>query len=117
MVLDKASKKERRKANAIRRQREEVDVQYRAERDAVLRSLDVEQLIAHFIKWKRPVPHEWGGPNVALAVMHRARLALPSFTYAEKLSSAQWLVAHHYKLPLALDLRDGVLLGAKYDPH
>ncbi len=94
---------------------EKANAAYRAERADVLRSLSVERMIKLFKKYNQPIPKEWGNPLqpksilVPLAVMHRARLALPDFTYAEKLLSAQWLTDHNYPIPPAFQIKDGIL--------
>jgi hypothetical protein len=111
MVDGTENRKERRKQRIQDRQQRTMDALFRAERDAVLRSLDVQQMQAFMIKWKQPVPSNWGKPDAALGVMHRARLALPTFNYEEKLVSAMWLVAHQYPLPVGIQLVDGVLVG------
>lgn len=99
-----------RKQKKIARRMQDANVLYRMERDDVLRSLDPEKLLAHFIRWKRPVPKFWGKQDAPLAIMHRARLDLPNFDHAERLLSAMWLVAHRYPLPQGTELTDGVFL-------
>jgi hypothetical protein len=106
-------RRQARKAKKLARGLRDADVLYRMERDAVLRSLDPEKLLAHFIRWRRPVPKFWGKPDAPLAIMHRARLDLPGFDHSERLVSALWLVAHQYGLPEGVTLRDGLLVDTR----
>lgn len=110
-----AHHKDREKQSRVARQQRTVDAMFRLERDQILRELDVEKMTAFLIKWKQKVPEKWGKPDAALAIMHRARLALGSFHYDEKLKSAQWLVAHLYSLPVGMMLKDGILFGLPND--
>jgi hypothetical protein len=99
-----------RKKKQLARQLQTADVLYRMERDAVLRGLDPEKLMAHFVRWKRPIPKFWGKVDAPLAIMHRARLELANnFSKEECMASALWLIAHQYQLPAGMELKDGIL--------
>jgi hypothetical protein len=101
--------KDERKRRALQKKLRETREQFIAERDEVLRSLDHEKFMALFLKWQQPTP-KFGGPEMVLAIMHRARLALPdTFNYSEKLTSALWLKSHNFELPAMYVLREGIL--------
>lgn len=86
-------------------------VLFRMERDAVLRELSTEKMMALLLKWKQPIPKQWGHPLGPLLVMHAARIQLPSFSIAEKMVSAKFMVKHGYTLPPPWKYVDGKLYG------
>jgi len=63
---------------------------YLAERDDILRSLDVDRFVAFTGSQSRP-------PNrlTALTAMHKARLHIASMTPAERKVSTDWLNEHN----------------------
>lgn len=77
---------------------------FRAERDFVLRSLDVQKMKEFFTRWQQPWPPSFSKPNIPLAAMHKARLDILAFTPPEKLFSALWLIGHQFELPEQLKL-------------
>jgi hypothetical protein len=69
-----------------------------AERNEVLRALDVEKFNEFWAKWKlEKPPNGWSDPvEVPLIMMHQSRLSVESMTAEEKELSKQWLKAHGY---------------------
>lgn len=95
---------------------------FRADRDQVLRSLDVNEMKKFFKRWSQKLPDRWVTKHVPLAVMHKARLQILAFTPKEKLLSALWLAAHDFNLPdgMGIVLHQGEppryeLKGAEYE--
>lgn len=104
---------EKRKFKNLARSQKMRMVVFRMERDAVLRSLSVEGMLKLLVKWNQPVPKNWGDPLAPLAIMHAARVQLPSFSYEEKIASARWLANNKFPLPPPWVYRDGKLYGPK----
>lgn len=75
---------------------------YMAERNEVLRSLDVDKFNAFWRKHDLPVPTwGWADPDIVpLIMMHKCRLQVASMTEAEKEQSREWLTSHGYGLGL-----------------
>lgn len=74
--------------------------QFCIERDAVLHALDPEKMVVHAKKWAIPLPAKWASPTVPMAMMHKARLHINSFTDDEKRVSREWLLANGYRADL-----------------
>ena len=68
---------------------------YVVERNEVMRSLDVDRVIA-FQKKHNPDMPTFSTRHVAEIAMHKARLHIKAFTEAEKEISRQWLRSHGY---------------------
>ena len=74
--------------------------QYCAERDAVLRKLDVAEFERFYSKHRLKRPREgWLDPEVPLIMMHKARLQIVSFSDEERALSRKWLLDRGYSLP------------------
>jgi hypothetical protein len=68
-----------------------------AERDALLRSLNVEKFQAFWERHKMPVPKGgWASPEVPLIMMHKCRLEVNAMTAEEKAVSREWLRERGY---------------------
>jgi hypothetical protein len=67
-----------------------------AERDRVLRALDVPMYEAFLRAQGVILPEQWARPDVPIASMHKARLHLNAFTAEEKAASRAWLAANGY---------------------
>lgn len=72
--------------------------QFVAERNEVLRALDVEKFNAFWSKWGLDVPPGgWADPvEVPMIMMHQTRLSVETMTAEEKAFSKQWLKEHGY---------------------
>lgn len=66
-----------------------------AERDAMLRALDPRKMAEFAKKWGVPQPAQWV-LNADIACMHKARLAIATFTEEEKAESRRWLLEHGF---------------------
>jgi hypothetical protein len=74
---------------------------YIAERDEMLRALDVETFHAFYAKHKLPMPPAgWADPVIVpLIMMHKCRLQVATMTPIEREVSRQWLLSRGYTLP------------------
>lgn len=101
------------------RKRQEVAKLYCAHRDAVLRALDPMQFLSFCAQNRLPLSDSFfqGAESVPLimATMHKTRLDIKTFTPAEKLASARWLLANNFRLPEHLWLDGDVVVGAEYE--
>ncbi len=73
---------------------------YCKERDAVFRALDPDKMIAHAKKWDVPLPAKWASETAPMAMMHKVRLHINSFSEEEKAVSREWLLANGYRADL-----------------
>lgn len=69
-----------------------------AERNELLRSLDVDKFNAFWKRWKMDVPKGgWSDPvEVPLIMMHQIRLSVEAMTAEEKEASKRWLKERGY---------------------
>lgn len=65
------------------------------ERDAALRSMDLDTLLSFCLAYEINIPDD---KNVFLAGMHKARLGIIAFSETEKEVSRQWLLANGFDL-------------------
>jgi hypothetical protein len=75
---------------------------WNAERDAVLRSLDVERFQAFWTKYQLPMPAGGWAPAAPLIMMHKCRLQVTAMTEAEKEFSRSWLLSRGYSLEIGV---------------
>jgi len=66
-----------------------------SERNAALRSLDKEKILAYAKKYQIELPRE---EEIFWAAVHKARLEITAMESAEKEVSRQWLKEHGYEL-------------------
>lgn len=78
--------------------------EYCAERDKMLRSLNIDEFDKFYKKHKLLTPKggKWLDPIVPFIMMHKARLQIESMTEEEKKVSREWLLSRGYQLPLGV---------------
>lgn len=73
--------------------------QFKKDRDEALRSLNKQQIIAYCRKYGA---HYSENELVFWASVHKARLAIKSFSESEKRISRKWLLEHGFKADIEM---------------
>jgi hypothetical protein len=85
-------------------QDEEILAKYVEERDAMLRSLDINKFMEFYKRYDLTTPKGgWAHPEMPLIIMHKSRLQITSMTEEERKISREWLLTRGYLLPLGVE--------------
>lgn len=79
--------------------------EYCAERDTMLRSLDIKEFNKFYKKHNLPLPKGgWAHPVLVPEIMiHKCRLQIDTMTEEEKQVSKEWLLSRGYTLPFGVE--------------